>query len=62
VVTESLLPDELDRGSGATMPLTARPVVRCSKHTVGVIDGVVHDTHDQSRDGTRCVYGYWSGP
>jgi len=24
-----------------------------------VIDGVLHDTHDCSRDGTRCVYGYW---
>ena len=22
-------------------------------------DGVVHDTYDPSRDGTRCVYGYW---
>jgi hypothetical protein len=24
-----------------------------------VIDGVIHDTHDCSRGGTRCVYGYW---
>jgi hypothetical protein len=39
-----------------------RLVVRCSKHWVAVIDGVIHDTHDPSRDGTRCVYGYWSGP
>jgi hypothetical protein len=24
-----------------------------------VIDGVVHDTHDPRRGGTRCVYGYY---
>jgi hypothetical protein len=24
-----------------------------------VIDGVIHDTFDPSRGGTRCVYGYW---
>jgi hypothetical protein len=23
------------------------------------IDGVIHDTHDPSLRGTRCVYGYW---
>jgi hypothetical protein len=23
------------------------------------IDGVIHDTHDPSRNGTRFVYGYW---
>lgn len=36
-----------------------RLIVRVSKHTVAVIDGVIHDTHDPSRGGTRCVYGYW---
>jgi hypothetical protein len=30
-----------------------------SKHYCAVIDGVIHDTSDPSRDGTRCVYGYW---
>jgi hypothetical protein len=30
-----------------------------SKHLVTVIDGVIHDTHDCSRNGTRCVYGYY---
>jgi hypothetical protein len=35
-------------------------IVSVSKHVVAVIDGVIHDTHDPSRDGTRCVYGYWS--
>lgn len=34
-------------------------VVRVSKHFTAMIDGVIHDTHDPSRDGTRCVYGYW---
>jgi len=26
---------------------------------VAVIDGVINDTYDCSREGTRCVYGYW---
>jgi hypothetical protein len=36
-----------------------RLIVSVSKHIVAVIDGVIHDTHDPSRDGTRCVYGYF---
>ena len=36
-----------------------RLVVSVSRHMVAVIDGVVHDTHDCTRHGTRCVYGYW---
>ncbi len=36
-----------------------RLIVNASKYTVAVIDGVIHDTHDCSRDGTRCVYGCW---
>ena len=36
-----------------------RLIARVSKHHTTVIDGVIHDTHDPSRDGTRCVYGYW---
>lgn len=40
--------------------LPAGPViVQVSKHVCAVIDGVVRDTHDPSRGGTRCVYGYW---
>jgi hypothetical protein len=27
-----------------------------------MIDGVIHDTHDCSRRGKRCVYGYWQPP
>lgn len=48
--TVHLRPDELPAG---------RLVVQVSKHLVAVIDGVIHDTYDPSRDGTRCVYGYW---
>ncbi len=53
-------------GSGTTVHLRAdelpagRIVARVSKHFTAVIDGVIHDTHDPSRDGTRAVYGYWS--
>lgn len=37
-----------------------RLIARCSVHLVAVVDGVVRDTHDSTRDGTRCVYGYWA--
>lgn len=30
-----------------------------SKHFTVVIDHTIYDTHDPSRDGTRCVYGYY---
>lgn len=36
-----------------------RLVVSVSKHLTAVVDGVIHDRYDPSRDGTRCVYGYW---
>ena len=39
---------------------TGRIIVSLSKHYAAVIDGVLHDTYDCSRNGTRCVYGYWS--
>lgn len=41
---------------------SGRLVVACSRHLVAVIDGTIHDTHDPSRGGTRCVYGYWRPP
>jgi hypothetical protein len=53
-------------GSGCKVHLSAdelpagRLVVHVSKHVVAVIDGVVHDTYEDARDGKRCVYGYWS--
>lgn len=37
-----------------------RIICNVSKHMVAVIDGIIHDTHDCSRNGTRCVYGYWT--
>lgn len=55
-------------GSGCKVHLRAgelppgRLVVSVSRHLVAVIDGVIHDTHDPSRRGTRCVYGYWTLP
>jgi hypothetical protein len=36
-----------------------RLVVMLSRHAAAVIDGVVYDTADPSRGGTRCVYGYY---
>lgn len=55
-------------GSGCTVHLRAdelpggRLVTKVSKHLVAVIDGVVYDTYDPSRGGTRCVYGYYVLP
>lgn len=55
-------------GQGCTVHLNAgelpagRLIVRVSKHMCAVIDGVVHDIHDPSRGGKRCVYGYWHPP
>lgn len=34
-------------------------IVRLSGHIACIKDGVLYDTHDCSRDGTRCVYGIW---
>lgn len=55
-------------GEGCTVHLSAdelpagRIIVSLSRHYAAVIDGELHDTHDCSREGTRCVYGYWSEP
>lgn len=35
-------------------------VVAVSKHLTCVKDGVIYDTFDPSKMGTRCVYGYWT--
>ena len=35
-------------------------LVSCSKHITVVKNGVLHDTYECSRNGTRCVYGYWT--
>jgi hypothetical protein len=53
-------------GSGCKVHLksdelpSGRLIVRLSRHLAAVVDGVLHDTYDCSRDGTRCVYGYYS--
>lgn len=53
-------------GTGCTVHLKdgelpmGRLIVSVSKHLVAVIDGVIHDTFDDQREGTRCVYGYFS--
>ncbi len=52
-------------GTGTTVHLKegelpdGKLVVRCSKHMVAVIDGVIHDIYNPSRGGTRAVYGYF---
>ena len=53
-------------GSGCKVHLKAdelpagRLVCNVSRHFVAVVDGIVQDTHDCTRAGTRCVYGYWA--
>ena len=34
-------------------------ICQVTKHVTCIIDGVINDTFNPSRDGTRCVYGYW---
>ena len=54
-------------GSGCThhlrpgeVPSTGSHIIRLTKHLVALVDGILHDTHDPSRGGTRCVYGWWT--
>jgi hypothetical protein len=53
-------------GSGCKYHLRAgelpsgKLLVNVSKHYTAVVDGIIHDTFDPSREGTRCVYGYYS--
>jgi hypothetical protein len=55
-------------GTGCTVHLAAgelpggRLAVKVSGHLTAVINGVVRDNHDPGRDGTRCVYGYFTPP
>ena len=54
-------------GSGCTVHVRGdelppgRLILNLSKHYAAYLDGVLHDTFDGSRNGTRCVYGYWRG-
>ncbi len=53
-------------GSGCQVHLRAAELpagpllVKVSRHLTAVIDGVLYDTHNCSRGGTRCVYGFFS--
>jgi hypothetical protein len=38
---------------------TGTLIVKVSKHLTAIVDGVIQDTHDPSRGGSRCVYGYY---
>jgi hypothetical protein len=55
-------------GTGCTVHLDeaelpeGRIIARVSRHYVALIDGVIHDTGNPSRGGSRCVYGYWRQP
>lgn len=55
-------------GTGCSVHLTAKElpmgnlIVAVSRHSTCVKDGVLYDTYDCSRNGTRCVYGYFSKP
>ena len=55
-------------GSGTTVHLKADElpggsvIVEVSRHMVAVVEGIIRDTHDPSRAGTRAVYGYWLAP
>lgn len=55
-------------GSGCKVHLrsdelpSGRIITRLSRHVCAVIDGVIQDTYDPSRNGTRCVYGYYYNP
>lgn len=42
------------------LPEKGRLIVKVTRHLVAVVDGTIHDIFDPSRDGTRCVYGYWT--
>lgn len=58
----------MGRGTGCKVHLHSnelpkgRLIVKVSKHCAAVIDGVLNDTHDCSRQGFRCVYGYYIKP
>lgn len=41
------------------LPAKGALVLSLSKHFAAYVDGVLLDTYDCSREGTRCVYGYW---
>ena len=52
-------------GQGCKIHLNAnelpkgRIIASLSKHIVAIIDGILYDTYDSSRNENRCVYGYY---
>jgi hypothetical protein len=58
----------MEIGTGCTVHVRAdelpydRLVLSLSGHYTAFINGQIRDTHDPSREGTRCVYGYWRAP
>lgn len=52
-------------GGGCQYHLTANElpkgtiIAKVTGHVTCIINGVINDTFDPSRDGRRCVYGYW---
>lgn len=47
---------------GDELPKEGNYILNLSKHFTCIKDGVLYDTYDCSRDGSRCVYGYWRKP
>jgi hypothetical protein len=52
-------------GTGCTVKLNSASIpekniiARLSKHLVAIVDGNINDTYDCSRNGNRCIYGYF---
>lgn len=42
------------------LPIHSKIICNLSGHVCAVINGVINDTYDPSRGGTRCVYGFWA--
>ena len=56
-------------GTGVTMHVSLDElpdvpvlILRLSKHLTTVVNGIIQDTFDPSRDGNRAVYGYFTPP
>jgi len=54
-------------GSGCTtrlakdeIPGEGTYICKVSKHVTVVVDGIIRDTYDPSRAGSRCVYGWFT--
>lgn len=41
------------------LPNKGTLIASVSKHLTTIKDGIIYDTFDPSRNGTRCVYGYF---